>query len=95
MGTVRICHSEITAIAALAYVTWRDTKTALIVFNRNESTTSVVETVKTTIEAHASYKRDSRLENETRLRSMFGRPDDQTREIIITVYPPPIAIVLA
>jgi hypothetical protein len=74
----------------LGYVTWRDTKTALIVFNRNESTTAVVETVKTTIEAHASYKRDSRLENETRLRSVFGRPDDQTREIIITVIVVPI-----
>jgi hypothetical protein len=36
-------------------VTWRDTKTAIIVFNRNQDTTAVVQTIKTAIEAHASY----------------------------------------
>jgi hypothetical protein len=40
-------------------VTWRDTKTAIIVFNGNQDTTVVVQTIKTAIEAHASYKRGS------------------------------------
>jgi hypothetical protein len=74
----------------LGYVTWRDTKTAIIVFNRNQETTPVVETIKATIEAHDDYKRDAKLENSTRLRAVFGRPDDPAREIIITVIIVPI-----
>lgn len=60
------------------------------VFNRNQDTTAVVQTIKTAIEEHASYKRGSKLEGDTRLRSVFGRPDDLTREIIVTVLVVPI-----
>lgn len=74
----------------LGYVTWRDTKTAIIVFNRNQETTPVVETIETTIKAHGNYKRDAKLENPTRLRSVFGQPGDPAREIIITVIIVPI-----
>ncbi len=74
----------------LGYVTWRDTKTAIIVFNRNQETTPVVETIETTIKAHGNYKRDAKLENPTRLRAVFGRPGDPAREIIITVIIVPI-----
>jgi hypothetical protein len=74
----------------LGYVTWRDTKTAIIIFNRNQATTPVVETIKTAIEAHGNYKRDAKLEHPTRLRAVFGRPNDPSREIIITVVVVPI-----
>jgi hypothetical protein len=74
----------------LGYVTWRDTKTAIIIFNRNQATTPVVETIKTTIEANGNYKRDAKLENPTRLRAVFGRPNDPSREIIVTVIVVPI-----
>jgi hypothetical protein len=74
----------------LGYVTWRDTKTAIIVFNRNQATTPVVDTIKTTIEAHANYKRDAALEKPTRLRAVFGKPGDPARDIIITVIVVPI-----
>jgi hypothetical protein len=71
-------------------VTWRDTKTAIIVFNSNQETTPVVETIETTIKAHGNYKRGAKLENPTRLRAVFGQPDDPAREIIITVIIVPI-----
>ena len=74
----------------LGYVTWRDTKTAIIVFNRNQETTPVVETIETTIKAHGDYKRDAKLESPTRLRAVFGRRGDTAREIIITVIIVPI-----
>jgi hypothetical protein len=74
----------------LGYVTWRDTKTAIIVFNHNVETTPVVETIVTTIKAHSNYKRDAKLENPTRLRAVFGRPGDSAREIIVTVIIVPI-----
>ena len=74
----------------LGYVTWRDTKTAIIVFNRNQATTPVVETIKTAITAHNNYKRDAKLESETRLRAVFGKTGDLAREIIVTVIVVPI-----
>ena len=77
----------------LGYVTWRDTKTAIIVFNRNQATTPVVDTIKTAIEAHADYKRDAALENPTRLRAVFGKPGDPARDVIITVIVVPIPMI--
>jgi hypothetical protein len=74
----------------LRYVTWRDTKTAIIVFNRNQATTSVVDTIKTALEDHANYKRGAAKEKETRLRAVFGKPYDAAREVIITVIVVPI-----
>jgi hypothetical protein len=72
-------------------VTWRDTKTAIIVFNRNQGTTEVVvQTIKTAIEGHANYERGSKLESDTRLRSVFERSGDPTREVIVTVLVVPI-----
>lgn len=90
----KVWHGEKRFIEAIdqlfRYVTWRDTKTAIIVFNRNQGTTEVVQTIKTAIEGHGSYKRDSKLEGDTRLRAVFGRPDDPTREIFVTVLVVPI-----
>lgn len=72
------------------YVTWRDTKTAIIVFNRNQDTTAVVRTIKGAVEAYPSYKRASALESDTRLRAVFAKPDDSTREVVVTVLVVPI-----
>jgi hypothetical protein len=74
----------------LGYVTWRDTKTAIIVFNRNQGTTSVVQTIKATINGHSAYKRGCVLESDTRLKSVFGRPDDSLRDIFVTVIVVPV-----
>jgi hypothetical protein len=90
----KVWHGERKFIDAIdqlfRYVTWRDTKTAIIVFNRNQDSTGVVQTIKTAIEGHASYKRGSQLESDTRLRSVFGEPDDPTREVIVSVLVVPI-----
>jgi hypothetical protein len=72
------------------YATWRDTKTAIIVFNRNQATTPVVDTIEQVLKAHSSYKRGVDREGDTRLRAIFGRPDDPAREIVLTVIVVPI-----
>ena len=51
-------------------------------------------TIKAEIERHPDKKRGPGLEGETRLRYIFGNPDDHNREIILTVMafsvlPPP------
>ncbi|MFT3937782.1 hypothetical protein [Rhodopseudomonas sp.] len=69
----------------LSYVTWRDTKTALIIFSRNVDTGAVVQNAITALQQHPNYKRDARMEGETRIRAVFGKPGDHSRDIILTV----------
>jgi len=66
------------------YVTWRDTKIALIIFSRNADTTAVVQSAMKALQEHPDYKRDARMEGETRIRAIFGKPGDHSRDIILT-----------
>ncbi len=50
----------------------------------------MVETIESTIKAYENYKRDAKLESGTRLRAVFGKPGDPSREIIVTVIVVPI-----
>jgi hypothetical protein len=69
----------------LSYLTWRDTKAALIVFNRNTNFSAVLKTLRETVDAHPHKKRGPKDESETRFRYVFSKPDDAAREITITV----------
>jgi hypothetical protein len=69
----------------LGYVTWRDTKTALIIFSRNVDTTAVVQHAMTALQDHPDFKRDAAMEGETRIRAVFGKPGDRSRDVILTV----------
>jgi hypothetical protein len=69
----------------LGYLSWRDTKAALVIFSRNKDFTGVLNSIKTTIEDHPHKKRGPNSEGETRFRYVFGNPDDHNREIIVTV----------
>ena len=42
----------------LRYCSWRGTKTAILLFNKNQSFTSVLEKIDSTIKKHSCYKRD-------------------------------------
>lgn len=77
----------------LSYLTWRDTKTALVIFNRNKNLSQVLNTIKSVTDKHPHKKRGPTIEGETRFRYIMGNPDDHTREIIMTVmvYRYPIA----
>jgi hypothetical protein len=68
-----------------SYLTWRDTKTAVIIFNRNKDFSAVLASIQETIAAHSNRKRDPTIEGETRFRYMFGHPNDGNREIIVTI----------
>ena len=69
----------------LGYSAWRDTKTAIVVFNRNRDTTKVLEEVKKTTEAHANYKRTPAWTHESGYRFVMHHPADSNRELIMTV----------
>ncbi|RUX98036.1 hypothetical protein [Mesorhizobium sp. M7D.F.Ca.US.004.01.2.1] len=69
----------------LRYLSWRDTKAALIIFNRNKGLSGVIETANKAIEAHAQYKRGPVVEGDTRFRYVLANPGDVSREIIVTL----------
>ena len=69
----------------LGYSAWRDTKAAIVVFNRNRDTTKVLEEVKKTTEAHANYKRTPAWTHESGYRFVMHHPADSNRELIMTV----------
>lgn len=69
----------------LGYLTWRDTKAALIMFNRNKNFTAMVKKMAETTSEHPNCKRNSEQETETRYRFVFASKDDPARQIILTV----------
>jgi hypothetical protein len=69
----------------LSYVTWRDTKTAVVIFNKNKNMTGVIETIKKAMDSYPHKKRGPMVESETHLRYILGHPNDHNREIITTV----------
>lgn len=69
----------------LGYTSWRDTKTALLVFNRNKNLSAVLEKIASVVEGHANFKRELPYESETGFRYVLGHRDDPNREVTLTV----------
>ena len=69
----------------LGYTTWRDTKTALIIFNRNKNLSNVLNQIEPVVLEHSNCKKSLKYDKETGFRFIFGHPSDSNREIIITV----------
>ena len=69
----------------LSYLSWRDTKAAIILFNRNKGFSHVLVKIKESVASHPNCKSGPRDEGETRFRYVFGNPSDPSREIILTI----------
>jgi hypothetical protein len=70
----------------LGYASWRDTKMAIFLFNRNKATSKVLEQIPGLVKAHANFKREfpGRLD-ETRFRYVLHQKGDANRELLLTV----------
>jgi hypothetical protein len=69
----------------LGYTSWRDTKTAIIIFNRNKDFSKVLEAIPATVEAHPNYLRTEVTSVETEFRCAFSHRDDPSRELTLTL----------
>jgi hypothetical protein len=74
----------------LGYTSWRDTKTAILLFNKNQDFSSVLNKITPATQSHACHKRvynlrSSKLKNETTFSYVFHQPNDKNREFILTV----------
>ncbi len=64
---------------------WRDTKTSILIFNRNKETTNVLSQIPDLIKRHSNYKKDFQKISETDFRFILRSKDDTDREIINTL----------
>jgi hypothetical protein len=68
----------------LGYLSWRDTKAAVIIFNRNQNFSDVLTKIKVAITKHPQHKRPTPQLDESSFRHIFGQPGDANREVTVT-----------
>jgi hypothetical protein len=69
----------------LGYVSWRDTKTAILVFNKNKEFSKVLEQIPEIVKQHKNYKRQLEYKHETGYRFILHQANDKNREFVVTV----------
>jgi hypothetical protein len=69
----------------LGYLAWRDTKTALLIFNRNKNFTDVVAKAVKTISAHPMYVKSLDQLNETTFRFVFQQPQEHCKQLLLAL----------
>lgn len=69
----------------LGYSCWRDTKVAVIIFNRKKDFTNVLRAIQETVRGHPNCKRELGARSETSFKYVFAHRDDRNRELTLTV----------
>jgi hypothetical protein len=69
----------------LGYTSWRDTKTAIVLFSRRGDFSAVLRKVAETVPRHPCYKRDLGKRGETVFGYVFHQDSDVNREVFVTV----------
>lgn len=69
----------------LRYASWRDTKTAIFLFNRGRALTGVLSKISPTISGHDNFVREMGYGEETDFRFVLHHRDDPDRELTLTV----------
>lgn len=69
----------------LGYTSWRDTQTAIFIFNRGRALSRVLAAVSPTIAGHPAFVREISYGGETERRVVLRHPDDPERELTLTV----------
>lgn len=69
----------------LGYTSWRDSKAAILIFNRQKNFSRVLDSVSNTMPTHPNVKRTLSQPSETSFRYVLAQRDDPNREMIVTV----------
>jgi len=69
----------------LRYATWRDGKTAILVFNRGTETSTVLTGIDAVAKAHGNFKRAVTWPHESGFRYVLHSSGDKNRELVLTV----------
>lgn len=69
----------------LGYATWRDGKTALLIFNRERQFSTVLEKIPEIVKTHPNFKRQQPVGSESGFRFALHHKDDPNREMTLSV----------
>jgi hypothetical protein len=69
----------------LGYATWRDSKLAVVIFNRSKDFSSVLVKIGEVCRGHANFKRELTRPRDTWFRCVIAHRDDPNRELTLTV----------
>ena len=69
----------------LGYTSWRDTKAALLIFNRHTDMSTVVKNVPEAVQGHPNWESNCEYDHETGFRYAFTHKDDPEKTITLTV----------
>ncbi len=69
----------------LSYTSWRDTKVAIIIFNRNKDFSRVLAAISETAKSHSNFNRVLPGSIETVFRYCFSHRDDKNRELFLSI----------
>lgn len=69
----------------LGYLTWRDTKVALLLFNKNVNFTKTLSSIAATVPEHPNFKRELKRISDTHVRFLFGQRNDCNRDLYLAV----------
>jgi hypothetical protein len=69
----------------LGYLSWRDTKAAILLFNRNKDFSVVLSQIPAALENHPNFKRHIHHGREAEFRSVLHSNNDKNRELVVTV----------
>jgi len=69
----------------LSYTTWRDTKTAVVLLNRDVEFSTVLDKVPDVLRQHGSFVREAAVEGLGRFRAVLSRPADLASHVVVTV----------
>lgn len=67
------------------YLTWRDTRTALIIFVRGNNLTSVIDTIKDYITSHKYYVCENGNHGDTSFSYLFKHPKDEYQKVNLEI----------
>jgi len=68
-----------------SYATWRDSKTALLIFSRNTDFTAVLTTIRDAVPTHPNFKKQLSVVSETETRYILRHRDDDSKEMLMAV----------
>lgn len=69
----------------LGYLSWRDTKVAILLFNRNKDFTKVLSQIPGTVKSHSNYKKKFKQTKETQFCFVLKSNIDENRELLATL----------
>jgi hypothetical protein len=69
----------------LGYLSWRDSKTAILLFNRNKDFSKVLAAIPSVVKAHPNLKTDEGQRGTTGFRFAFRHKDDAAKTLHLTI----------